>query len=367
MSSNILLSTALKNIYSHLADEESRDLFMPRFEHIFYDNKHIEALFAMMKRAIQWDINRSPAQRRIKLRNLITIGEYLKQRNAYDRICIWGAGYQGWIAMRVLKMLGLPVECFVDNDKTKIGGCYFDKPVISPEEVFSNYPNIYILLGLWSPHLSQVVQQLQNTGFPNERTILMFSSEEQYFGTGLIKPCADEVYFDVGVFDGATINNFMEFSEGNYKLIVGMEADKANYDYLIDKYKHESNLSLINKGAWNKSEILRFDSNPHGGLSKIDETGEATIETTTIDKIAEELQIAPTFIKMDIEGAELKALEGAKEIITSCRPRMAIGVYHKAEDIVDILHYILQLVPEYKFYLRQHSYNMAETVLYCVI
>ena len=67
---------------------------------------------------------------------------------------------------------------------------------------------------------------------------------------------------------------------------------------------------------------------------------------------------------MDVEGAELKSLMGARETIIKNRPRLAICVYHKPEDLYEIPGYILSLVPEYKFLLRHYSSSNAETILY---
>ena len=59
-----------------------------------------------------------------------------------------------------------------------------------------------------------------------------------------------------------------------------------------------------------------------------------------------------TFLKMDIEGFELDALMGAKGLIETYKPKLAICVYHKCEDPVSIVEYLAQLVPEYEFYMR---------------
>ena len=73
-----------------------------------------------------------------------------------------------------------------------------------------------------------------------------------------------------------------------------------------------------------------------------------------------------TFLKMDIEGSELAALRGAERIIREQRPKLAICVYHKPEDMWEIPSFILSCHPDYKLYLRHHSMLADETVLYAV-
>jgi hypothetical protein len=76
-----------------------------------------------------------------------------------------------------------------------------------------------------------------------------------------------------------------------------------------------------------------------------------TIETVALDDMVDPGDRV-TLIKMDIEGAELNALRGASKIIARDKPRLAVCVYHKFEDIMNIPSYILSLNPEYKLYLR---------------
>ena len=74
-----------------------------------------------------------------------------------------------------------------------------------------------------------------------------------------------------------------------------------------------------------------------------------------------------TWIKMDIEGAELNALRGAKGIIRRNHPKLTICIYHSDEDMIRIAEYIHELVPEYKLYVRNHTGRQTEIVLYAVI
>jgi hypothetical protein len=86
---------------------------------------------------------------------------------------------------------------------------------------------------------------------------------------------------------------------------------------------------------------------------------------TTIDEL---LKGGPaTFIKMDIEGAELVALKGAKQTIKKYKPKLAVCVYHKPLDIVEIPLYLKKLVPEYKLFLRHYSDFGFDTIRYAVV
>lgn len=87
------------------------------------------------------------------------------------------------------------------------------------------------------------------------------------------------------------------------------------------------------------------------------------MEVDALDNLVKE---KVTFIKLDIEGAEKEALEGAAGIIRRDRPRLAVCIYHKPEDILAIPEIILRMREDYRFYLRQYSIGFAETVLYAL-
>ncbi len=113
--------------------------------------------------------------------------------------------------------------------------------------------------------------------------------------------------------------------------------------------------------------MLRFDPTDfERGSARVSESGSVEIETVTIDEIADPADPV-TFIKLDVEGSELNALRGGAKTIRASLPRLAICVYHKRDDIVTIPDYILSLSPDYKLYLRHHSwFTYNETVLYAI-
>lgn len=123
------------------------------------------------------------------------------------------------------------------------------------------------------------------------------------------------------------------------------------------------NIRIHNNAAWDKKENIYFDDDGSGSAAK--ENGSLSVDGISLDELFPDADV--TFVKMDIEGSEMKALEGAKNTIISKKPRLAIYIYHKPWDVVEIPAYILSLVPDYRFYIRHYSSKMWETVLYAEV
>lgn len=195
--------------------------------------------------------------------------------------------------------------------------------------------------------------------------LLNYITENPYFND-IIPFSSGEVYIDCGAFSGDTILDFIKKVNGNYKKIYAFEPDEINYENLQKTVVENEikSIQLIKKGCW--SEKASFEFKSEGALSTLkNSTGDFTIEVDAVDNLIQDNTV--TLIKMDIEGSELEALHGAKEIIVRDKPNMAICVYHKPEDLITIPQYISSLVPEYKFYLRHHQFISWETVLYATI
>jgi len=74
----------------------------------------------------------------------------------------------------------------------------------------------------------------------------------------------------------------------------------------------------------------------------------------------------PTFIKFDIEGFELKALQGASRLLKDVKPKLAISIYHYPLDLIEIYLYLVNTFKSAKYYLRHYSEGTDETVLFCI-
>jgi len=181
-------------------------------------------------------------------------------------------------------------------------------------------------------------------------------------------PLRDEVLVDCGAYTGDTIKIFLKKVRMDIKAVVAFEPDRDSFTKLVATCKKkisEIDVKLYNCGVSDSNGKAYF-YNGRGSQSRFSskEKGAVFVQTMTIDSVPE-CENA-TFIKMDVEGAELAALRGAREVICNNKPKLAISIYHKPEDYWTIPMYISELNPEYTFYIRHHSYQGIETVLYAI-
>ncbi len=152
-----------------------------------------------------------------------------------------------------------------------------------------------------------------------------------------------------------------EFIPGNIKL------HRLNQSF---NKELEKGITLIEQPVSNISgqKVYYYDNGP-GSTIKLEpfvgQTGET--ETLSIDDFVKKYQVDKIdFIKMDIEGAEPLALEGAIETIRKFKPKLAIAIYHSWDDFVNIPKWILDLNLGYEIYLDHFTIHAEETVIYAV-
>ncbi len=175
--------------------------------------------------------------------------------------------------------------------------------------------------------------------------------------------CNNEVIVDLGAYDGDTIREFLAVTNGSYKKIYAFEPDSKNFRKLERKTEHLINIERYNLGAWDKEETLFFSK--EGSRNSKQKDGGIPVQFNSVDNI---VSGKVTFIKMDIEGAELMALKGAEQTIKAYKPKLYVCAYHRNEDFFTLPVKIKELCSDYQIYFRAHPYIPAwETNFYAVI
>lgn len=173
----------------------------------------------------------------------------------------------------------------------------------------------------------------------------------------------DEVYVDAGTYDGDTIRLFIDRVKGRFTRIIGFEPDPKTFKQLAANFSNEPRVEPINAGLYDAPKLLQFDADGSRGAI-FDERGTIQIPVVTLDDVVKGGRV--TFIKMNIEGAEIQALNGARGTIQQWKPKLAISAYHRPSDLWEIAAVIDSICPDYKLFLRQHDGGVIETVLYAV-
>lgn len=203
------------------------------------------------------------------------------------------------------------------------------------------------------------------SGMPNDLYDLVVP--DQYFPNNLITLNSNELFVDAGAYKGDTIIKFIDKVNNRYKSIFAFEPDEGSYKDLADlvQKRNFQNTFIYNKGVWKEKGNIKFNIDQENGVrSAFSENGSDNVDVESIDNTLQDKNA--TFIKMDIEGSELAALQGAELTIKKSKPKLAICVYHKPEDLITIPQYLKKILPGYKLFLRQHLFISQELVLYAL-
>ncbi len=192
------------------------------------------------------------------------------------------------------------------------------------------------------------------------------ATEQTYLPLDALALTAREHFVDCGAFDGDTIKAFFDAGIGIDGHVTAFEPDPGNHEKLLDyvaglpcDLRERISVSPYAVGA--KREKLYFDAIGTVG-SAISGTGTLEVQCVPLDEVLD--GAAPTYIKMDIEGAELDAIEGGKASIARHVPALAICVYHRQDHLWRIPLCIQSLSPEYRFFLRRYGDEFGDVVCY---
>lgn len=187
-----------------------------------------------------------------------------------------------------------------------------------------------------------------------------YAADRQYF-----EPFFDlhpgDVFVDGGGFDGYTSREFA-IRCPDYRAIHLFEPSDKMLAVAQSKLSDIARITFHPFGLYDRAANLNFDADG-GSASRITEHGTQTVRVDSLDNTISD---TVSFIKLDIEGAELAALQGARKHILADHPILAVAVYHQPADFWQIPKYILGLRDDYKLYLRHYTEGWTETVMFFI-
>ncbi len=224
---------------------------------------------------------------------------------------------------------------------------------------------------LWADDLSRAcyVSQLRwRLTLDSESLPKPCPAEDTYFPDDLVRPLADEVFVDCGAFDGGTLRAFIARREGAFKEAVALEPDPRNFAALsryVEGLEPGARRRVLPRRLAVASYNGRLSFEARGDVSSsAAATGALTLDCARLDDLLADHP--PTWIKMDVEGAELDALEGARGVIAADRPVLAVCAYHEQSDLWRIPRAIKTLYGGYRLFLRRYAEDCWEVVCYAV-
>jgi FkbM family methyltransferase len=216
----------------------------------------------------------------------------------------------------------------------------------------------------WSRRTLDAALELRLTMDRRPLRPVVASLEDEYFSVlasaTTFKLGTDEIVADCGAYIGSTVRKAIAATDGRFRAIHAFEPDRKSFTEL-EKLRalRMPNIVLHNAALGDQSGNIGFLETGTMG-SHVDESSVGDTPLVRLDDTMDEV----TFIKMDLEGYEQKALRGAARLLRECRPRMAITAYHYADDLLDLWKLFDELVPDYELRLRHHSSYYYDTIFY---
>jgi FkbM family methyltransferase len=239
-----------------------------------------------------------------------------------------------------------------------------------PHKVYREAPQVLAAFQLWADERSreEYAAQIRYRALGDFYGLSAPDREPSYFPDSLYSLGAGEVFVDCGAYDGDTIQELLRRRGECFSRIVALEPDPRNFA-AIGRYlaclrpSVASRISALAYAASSRRCQVRFSASGDESAT-IAETGNIVINSAPLDELVSHL--APTFIKMDIEGSEADALQGARELIAKYHPILSICLYHRQSDLWRIPLLIHSIYPGYRYYLRAHEADGWQTVGYAV-
>lgn len=240
-----------------------------------------------------------------------------------------------------------------------------------PDVIFSEANEIQKALNLWADDDSKAeyIAQFQWRILRDFHAVWnRLPMNELYFPKDLWTSNNKEIFIDCGAFSGDTIKDFIINYDSAFSKIIAIEPDPENYKNLntfISTLPENINKKIFTyqTAVGKESGEISFDISGTVA-STINSGSDIKVKCLTLDSICEGFE--PTFVKMDVEGAELDVLKGAQKIISGANTIWAVCLYHRPTDLWRIPLYFNNLSDDYLFYLRRYAEESWELILYAV-
>jgi len=239
-----------------------------------------------------------------------------------------------------------------------------------PHKVYAAKERVLAAESIWSDAYSrsEYLNQVKWRALGDYDALNFPVEEESYFPASLFALRPDEYFVDCGAYTGDTGQRLLELTGNKLGRLLEIEPDPANRKALqawISGLPHEiaDKISILDIAVGASRGQVSFNADGTEGAA-ISSSGSMIVEMHRLDDLLASEH--PTYIKMDIEGAELDAIEGGRAVIERCKPVLAICLYHRQSDLWEIPLKVQSIVKDYRFYLRPHDVDGWQTVMYAV-
>jgi len=239
-----------------------------------------------------------------------------------------------------------------------------------PHKTLARSEEVRKCLGLWADDRSrrEFVAQIRWRLWMDFQGLSPRVPWKPYLPDELFRLAGNEVVVDCGAFDGDTLRDFLSERGTDFKHYFAIEPDPVNFEK-IARFLDSRDPGIRDKitplclALSSGSGTLRFDASGTA-QSSLSASGGVAVRASGIDGLFE--RSPPTYIKMDIEGAEEEALRGAENTIRNAAPVLAISVYHRFDDLWKLPVLIHSFSESYRFHLRPQADAFWDLVCYAV-
>ena len=189
---------------------------------------------------------------------------------------------------------------------------------------------------------------------------------DQYFAHGLVRATSAEVFVDCGAFTGDTLLDVRRRLR-SWQAYYAFEPDPVSYPVLaavVDSLPPDlaDRVHLRKAATSDHTGVARFSATGLAGAG-LSDAGDTVVECVSLDEVIDE---PPTFVKMDIEGAEPAALRGATRSVQVGNPLLAVAAYHRQADLWELAAQVHKMAPDHGLFLRPHVREGFDTILYAI-